>query len=260
MKQKIRNLRRVYVWQLPIRFYHWINALVIVVLAVTGFYMGDPLALNSHKDASSQFTMGYVRTIHFIAAYLFLFNFLFRIYFAFAGNKYASWRTFIPTNRKFFKGMWQVVKTDILFLKGKEFISVGHNPVAGFTYFILFLLFIVQIFTGFGLYAPMSGSFIAKAFSWVPALTGGDIVLRQLHHWAMWVFIIFTLIHVYLVLYHDYLEGRGEVSSMVGGWKFMEEEIFEEAKELKYGKLKMPAPATETFNIEKFEEVTPRKV
>jgi hypothetical protein len=35
---------------------------------------------------------------------------------------------------------------------------------------------------------------------------------------------------VYLVLFHDYVEGRGEISSMGGGWKFIEEEVFEETK------------------------------
>ena len=36
----------------------------------------------------------------------------------------------------------------------------------------------------------------------------------------------FAAIHVYLVFYHDYVEGRGEISSMGGGWKFIEEEFF----------------------------------
>ena len=27
-------IRRVYVWELPVRFYHWINAVAVVVLAV----------------------------------------------------------------------------------------------------------------------------------------------------------------------------------------------------------------------------------
>jgi Ni/Fe-hydrogenase 1 B-type cytochrome subunit len=30
------------------------------------------------------------------------------------------------------------------------------------------------------------------------------------------------VIHVYLVFYHDYVEGRGVISSMAGGWKFVE--------------------------------------
>ena len=28
-------------------------------------------------------------------------------------------------------------------------------------------------------------------------------------------------------MFHDYVEGRGELSSMGGGWKFIEEEVFE---------------------------------
>ena len=31
--------------------------------------------------------------------------------------------------------------------------------------------------------------------------------------------------HIYLVFYHDYIEQRGETSSIIGGWKFIEEEI-----------------------------------
>ena len=52
-------------------------------------------------------------------------------------------------------------------------------------------------------------------------LFGGDFIVRTIHHIAMWVFIFFSLVHVYLVFYHDWLEGRGEVSSMFGGYKFV---------------------------------------
>jgi Ni/Fe-hydrogenase 1 B-type cytochrome subunit len=37
----------------------------------------------------------------------------------------------------------------------------------------------------------------------------------------MWFFILVTLVHVYLVFYHDYVEGHGVMSSMVSGWKFL---------------------------------------
>lgn len=224
------KLRRVYVWELPVRIYHWLNALCILALIVTGFYIAGPLPLQSHKDASSQFTMGWMRTIHFVGAYIFFFNFVFRIYWGFVGNHYADWKNFIPTNRKYFKEMWHVFKIDILMLRGKEHLSVGHNTMAGFIYFFTFLLFLIQCLTGFGLYAATSQFWFAKLFAWVPYLTGGDFLLREIHHWAMWVFILFTVIHVYLVFYHDYVEGRGEISSMGGGWKFIEEEVFEEAK------------------------------
>lgn len=236
------KLRRVYVWEQPVRIYHWLNALTIIVLIITGFYIANPLAIQSSKEASQQFTMGWVRTIHFVAAYVFLFNFLFRIYWGFVGNKYANWKQFIPTSGRFFKEMWHVFKMDILMLRGKEHMSVGHNAMAGFIYFFTFIAFLIQCITGFGLYASMSTSWwFPKLFKWVPGMFGGDAPLRSVHHATTWFFIIFTVIHVYLVFYHDYVEGRGEISSMGGGWKFVEEDVFEKGLEVP----NEPAPAKE---------------
>jgi Ni/Fe-hydrogenase 1 B-type cytochrome subunit len=230
----IHKLRRIYVWELPVRIYHWINVLVLLILVVTGFYISNPLAIMTQKDVSQLYTMGWFRYLHFAAAYLFFFNFMARIYWGFVGNKYASWRQFIPISKQFVSEMWTVIKMDILLLKGslkdRQHLSVGHNALAGMTYFLTFIMFLVQCLTGFGLYASMSDWWFPNLFSWVPAMLGGDILTRQIHHWVMWFFIIFAFIHVYLVFYHDYVEGRGEISSMGGGWKFIEEECFEKDK------------------------------
>jgi Ni/Fe-hydrogenase 1 B-type cytochrome subunit len=230
----IHKLRRIYVWELPVRIYHWINVLVLLILVVTGFYIANPLAIMTQKDVSQLYTMGWFRYLHFAAAYLFFFNFMARIYWGFVGNKYASWRQFIPISKQFVSEMWTVIKMDILLLKSslkdRQHLSVGHNALAGMTYFLTFIMFLVQCLTGFGLYASMSDWWFPNLFSWVPAMLGGDILTRQIHHWVMWFFILFAFIHVYLVFYHDYVEGRGEISSMGGGWKFIEEEFFEKDK------------------------------
>ena len=223
---KIRRLRRVYVWELPVRFFHWLNALVILVLGVTGYIIGDPPAIMSGSEASFSYWFGTVRFIHFAAAYIFLFNFLARLYWGFVGNRYASWKNFIPTNGKFFHEMMEVLKIDILLKKEKEHMSVGHNALAGFIYFFTFIAFALACITGFGLYAGMSDFWLVELFAWVPGMVGGDFILRELHHLVLWFFVVFTIIHVYLVFYHDYVEGRGEMSSIVGGWKFIEEETF----------------------------------
>lgn len=224
-------LRRVYVWQLPVRIYHWINALCILALIGTGLIIGNPPAILSGKEAYTFFWFGIVRFIHFAAAYIFFFNFLIRIYWGFVGNKFASWRNFIPTNKQFFTDMWAVIKTDIFMTKGMNIHSIGHNRVAGFIYFLTFIAFALQCLTGFGLYSATSDWWLPNLFSWVPAVFGGDFQLRQIHHWLMWFFILFTAVHVYLVFYHDYVEGRGELSSMAGGWKFIEEETFKKHEE-----------------------------
>ena len=45
MKSRKKRLREVYVWELPVRIYHWVNALCIVILCITGFIIADPPAM-----------------------------------------------------------------------------------------------------------------------------------------------------------------------------------------------------------------------
>jgi len=81
-----------------------------------------------------------------------------------------------------------------------------------------------MIATGFGLYSDNATWFIPKMFAWVPEFLGGDMNTRVVHHLTMWIFILFSLVHVYLVLFHDWLEGRGESSAMISGYKFVRAE------------------------------------
>ena len=216
------SIRRVYVWQLPVRLYHWVNALVVLALAATGYLIGRPLAIANASEASFSYWFGTVRFIHFVAAFLFFFNFLFRIYWGFVGNAYARWPNFLPFRRAQLREAIDVLKVDILQATVTPLDSVGHNPLAGFTYFLTFLAFLFQSVTGFGMYAAMSDSWLPRMFAWIVPLMGGDFAVRQWHHMMMWFFVLFAMVHVYLVFYHDYVEGRGVISSMAGGWKFVE--------------------------------------
>jgi Ni/Fe-hydrogenase 1 B-type cytochrome subunit len=136
------------------------------------------------------------------------------------GNQYANWKHYLPTTKEQFEEIKEVLKVDILQtdLHGK--ISIGHNALAYATYFALFLLTVLQTATGFALYAPMSEAWIPQLFSWLPAVAGGDYNLRMVHHILMWFYILFIMVHVYITFYHDYIEGRGTISSIIGGWKF----------------------------------------
>ncbi|MGO9108038.1 MAG: Ni/Fe-hydrogenase, b-type cytochrome subunit [Thermoguttaceae bacterium] len=217
-------IRRVYVWELPVRAYHWINAASVFVLAVTGYLIGSPLAIQSASEAYNSYWFGIVRFCHFVAAFVFFFNFVFRLYWGFVGNRYARWDNFILVRRAKWREVLAVLKVDIFQVLEKPLDSVGHNALAGLTYFFMFLAFLFQSVTGFGMYAAMSKSWLPQRFAWIVPLMGGDFAVRQWHHIMMWFFIIFAMVHVYLVFYHDYVEGRGVTSSMVGGWKFVEKQ------------------------------------
>ena len=217
----VATYERVYVWELPVRFYHWVNALCVVVLIVTGFIIGHPVSVLYASEAYQQYWFGTVRFAHFLAAFVFFFMFLVRIYWGFVGNAYARWTNFIPYQREQIEEIGDIVKVDVLQTKIRGDISIGHNALAGFIYFLSFLAFLFQSATGFALYSSMSRSALPHMFAWIIPLMGGDFRVRQWHHAMMWFFVLFAIVHVYLVFYHDYIEGRGTTSSMVGGWKFV---------------------------------------
>jgi Ni/Fe-hydrogenase 1 B-type cytochrome subunit len=219
------TFRRLYVWELPVRFYHWVNAACVFALMTTGFIIGNPVRIAYADEAYQQYWFGTVRMIHFVAAFVFFFNFLVRIYWGFVGNRYARWNTFIPTTARQLREIVETLKVDILQVKTRGAMAIGHNALAGFIYFLSFLVFLFQAFTGFALYSSMSKSLLPRMFAWAVPLMGGDITVRQWHHLFLWFFVVFTIVHVYLVFYHDFVEGRGTTSSMFGGWKFEREDF-----------------------------------
>lgn len=216
--------RRVYLWEWPVRIYHWVTALAVVALAATGLMIGAPVAVMSTREAYAGYWFGTVRFVHFAAAYVFFFALVLRIYWLFVGNTHARWSAFVPVGRfgSFFHDMRAVIRTDVLQLQKPPLDFVGHNPMAATTYAFIFLLSVFQIATGFALYAPMSAAWLPGLFAWVSPLMGGDAGVRLWHHAGTWVFLLFAAVHVYLVLYHDVVESRGELSSMVGGSRFVE--------------------------------------
>jgi Ni/Fe-hydrogenase 1 B-type cytochrome subunit len=203
-----------------------VNALCVLALCATGYMIGRPLYVPGTGEASFSYFFGWVRFIHFVAAFVFFFNFVFRLYWGFVGNRYARWDNFLPLTPALFRKQWReavgVLKIDLLQSRAEPVESIGHNALAGWTYFLSFLAFLFQSVTGFGMYSAMSHAWLPSAFAWVVPLMGGDFAVRQWHHMMMWFFIIFTMVHVYLVFYHDYVEGRGVISSMAGGWKFVD--------------------------------------
>ncbi len=221
-----RTFERVYVWEAPVRFYHWANVIVLTLLVATGFVIGRPPAFLSGGEAWSAYWFGIVRFLHFAAAFAFLFLFVLRVYWMFAGNRYARWDNFLPITprliRRQFGDAGRVLKEDIFQItRGGHEDLVGHNALAAWSYLAVFLLTIFQIATGFALYAPMSGSWLPQLFTWVTPLMGGDAAVRTWHHVATWFFVAFAIIHVYLSIFHDVVGGRGEISSIVSGSKFV---------------------------------------
>jgi len=213
-----------YVWQAPVRAWHWATALVMFVLMVTGYFIGSPPP-SVPGEASDNFLFGYIRFIHFSAGYLFAILFLFRIYWAFVGNKYSRELFLAPLKMltpSFWKGFLDLIPYYV-FVRPKRYHYFGHNPMALLAMFFMFLLGTVfMICTGLALYGEGTGmgSWQFTWFtSWVMPLIGDSQAVHTWHHLGMWFMVIFTMIHIYLVVREDVFLSETVISTMINGWR-----------------------------------------
>lgn len=213
------HLTRVYVWELPVRLAHWLIVLSIVVLSVTGLYLGNPFHLFGRGQ--NVFTMGWMRTIHLYFAIAFSVALVMRFFWMFTGNKYAHWDKFIPVTRHRFKGIFRTIRF-YLFALRKPPGFVGHNPLAGLVYVAVYALLVVQLATGLALHAAEAnvGSPMAR-FLFLGSLFGGLATTRLIHHVVMWLLIGFGVHHVYSAMLMAQVEANGTMESILSGWKFV---------------------------------------
>jgi len=210
-----------YVWEWPVRLTHWVNMISIVVLSITGYYIGHPFYTASD---SAQYVMGWNRAVHFSFAYLFTVSVVARLVWAFIGNHHCSWAAFFPLlTRKGRANAWQMFRY-YSFTGRKISYEVGHNALAATAYSGVMILFLLQIATGFTLYGQFSpGGFWAGATGFIVGLVDLQY-LRLIHHMIMWLLIGFAIHHVYSAWLMDVKERNGTMSSIFGGHKFVEPE------------------------------------
>ena len=224
-EQRGRQVRSIYVYEAPVRLWHWINALAMVVLAVTGYFIGTPLPTQP-GEAATHFLMGYIRFAHFAAAYIFAVGLLGRIYWAFVGNRHARQIFMLPITNKhwwsevFFEVRWY------LFLEKHPKKYVGHNPMAQLMMFFFFTVLAVgMVFTGFAIYSEGAGlgSWQDSLFGWVIPALGGSMQVHNLHRLGMWIMMTFAIVHIYAAIREDIMSRQSLISTMISGWRMFKD-------------------------------------
>lgn len=212
--------KTVFVYEAPVRLWHWLNALSIVVLAVTGYLIASPLP-SVAGEASDNFLMGYIRFTHFAAAYVFAIGFLVRIYWAVVGNHHAKQLFRLPlTDGNWWSGLFHELRW-YFFLEKQPRKYVGHNPLA---HLIMFLAITVgglfMIITGFALYGEgaQEGHWTHTLFtSWVIPLFGQSQAVHSWHHLVAWGIVVFVIVHVYAALREEVMSRQTMISAMISG-------------------------------------------
>ncbi len=222
----LTNLKPVYVFEAPVRLWHWLHTLSFLVLAATGYLIANPLP-SVGGEASDHFLMGNIRLIHFIAGYVFAIGFAVRIYWALVGNRYAREIFYLPLGRK---DWWQNLLYELrfyLFLTREQRKTLGHNPLAQTAMFFLnTLMTLFLIITGFALYGEGlgSGSWADIVFGWITPILGGSEATHNWHNMAMWIMLAFVIIHIYMAVRADIVGRASSFSTIINGWRLFKDD------------------------------------
>lgn len=212
----------VYVYEKPVRAWHWVNALALTVLATTGYLIASPPSAAIGDEASEHFLLGYIRTAHFAAGYVLALGFVGRVYWACVGNVYAR-QLFLPRihDKNWWRGVWHEILW-YLFLLPEARKHVGHNPLAGLAIFVFYVLGVLfMMLTGFALYGEGlgRGSWADSLFGWAIPLLGQSQAVHGWHRLGMWYLVVFTLIHVYIAIREEYCSRQTMIGTMIDGWR-----------------------------------------
>ncbi|SOB93480.1 Ni/Fe-hydrogenase, b-type cytochrome subunit [Rhodobacter maris] len=228
--ESIRRRTSVYVYEAPVRIWHWVNALCITILCITGYLIGAPLPSMDYSEATNQFVMGYIRFAHFGAGTVLSIGFLARIYWAFVGNRHAWQMFYIPIfNLRYYREFLFELRW-YLFLEEEPKKYVGHNPLAHAAMFFFITLGITfMMITGWALYGEGAGqgSLPDTLFGWVLGIAQNSQRIHTLHHLGMWAIVIFAIIHIYAAVREDVMSRQSMVSTMISGFRTFKDDRIE---------------------------------
>ncbi len=215
MDREVHPYKKVKVWSWTLRISHWSFALSILILILSGLYIHEPLPTwIEYRPSYFMLTMRY---LHFTAAFFFMASVILRIYLLFFGNKYEKPTSFLPINR----ANWETLRQE---LKFKFYLTdhlehrLGHTILAGITYFLILLASLLMIFSGLYMLYPESG--VIKALA--KFFFGTQQLARTWHYIFLYFFVLFVLIHLYILIWTELRLKEPLVSSMFSGYKIAE--------------------------------------
>lgn len=212
----------VYVYQLPVRLWHWTIVAAISVLVVSGYIIGKPWHSVTGIPYET-FYMGYTRMAHFIAGFVLIIATVYRVAFAFVGNSFSREIFVLPVwKATWWKALWGDIRW-YMFLNKRPEIYIGHNPLAqvGMSACVVFLL--VMILTGLGMYGQGSDIGFFRFFifmvDFMHWMGGNEQTLRSFHRLGMMLLIAFIIIHLYMVIREEIMGKTTLVSTMFSGFR-----------------------------------------
>ena len=177
--QQPGELRAVRVWDIPVRLFHWL-LVVLIILSFTTAQVG-----------------GNAMRIHELSGFSILTLVLFRVLWGVFGGTYARFAHFV-------RGPAQALDYARALARGRAPFHAGHNPLGGWMIVAMLLCLLIQ--AGTGLFANDDIMTEGPLYPWVSKQTSD--LLSRIHEANFYVLLVLVTLHVAAALY--YLWGKRE--------------------------------------------------
>lgn len=211
------RMTKIYLYTRYERFWHWIQALLIMLLLVTGLEIHGAFTLLGFKRAVAW---------HEFLGVTWLVLFAFFVFWLFTTGQ---WKQYIPTTKKLFEVIRYYMSG---IFKGephpvKKHPDAKHNPLQRLTYLgLAALLLPVQMITGLLYWTYNSWAAWGLGFLSLGAMAA-------LHMACAFAILIFFIVHVYMTTTGHTLTAH--VSAMFTGWEDVEEGEVQDWERVKKG-------------------------
>jgi Cytochrome b len=180
--------RRLLIWDLPLRLFHWALALLFGVM----WWTGEERMLDLHRAA------GYS-----VIALL-----LFRIVWGFAGSSTARFGNFVRSPRS----VGNYVRNEMLLRGGAR--KAGHNPLGGWSVLVMLALLLIQCLLG--LFAVDIDGLESGPFSYLVEFDTGRVA-AELHHIIFDALVVIVALHILAVIFYLVWRRQNLVLPMISG-------------------------------------------
>jgi cytochrome b len=188
MRNDESSVQPIRIWDLPTRLFHWVLVLLIGLLFATGEF--DLLDMRWH----------------FWAGYAALALIMFRILWGFLGSQTSRFTQFVRGPSAITAYVRELSSTNAK-------ISIGHNPLGGWSVLALLLSVLVQAVTGL-----FSSDEIDTDGPLVAHVSGRTVkLMTRLHHWNQNVLLALVCLHIVAVLLYLVLRHENLIRPMISG-------------------------------------------
>ena len=184
------DVKRIKLWDLPTRIFHWSLVILVAAAIVTAKIGGNAMEWHGRIGLT---ILGLIA---------------FRIAWGVVGSTYARFANFFPKPSSilsYLRGQWH---------------GIGHNPLGAFS--VLGLLALIALQVGTGLFANDDIAFNGPLFS----LIGKELSdrLTSIHRLSSNGLIALIVLHLVAIMFYAYVKKNNLVMPMIMGWKDVDAE------------------------------------